>query len=119
MPSITRHKESDLNQHIAIEADERDAQCGNASHVYIISINSIREQAINFQHGAVKEVGVNGISDEALIAVLIDRLEGFNSGNFRCRQNSIAITKLEEALMWLQNRTKDRMERGVEGLSKV
>jgi hypothetical protein len=37
------------------------------------------------------------------------------NGKFPCRENSIAITKLEEALMWLNKRTADRVKRGVEG----
>lgn len=52
------------------------------------------------KHGA----GLNGISDEALIAIVIDRLIGFNSGPYRSRDNSLAITKLEEALIWMQKR---------------
>ena len=34
---------------------------------------------------------------------------------FPCRENAITITKLEEALMWQQKRTEDRIERNVEG----
>lgn len=33
----------------------------------------------------------------------------------RCRENSMAITKLEEALLWLRKRTMGREQRGVEG----
>lgn len=32
-----------------------------------------------------------------------------------CRENSIAVTKLDEALMWLKKRKEDRTARGVEG----
>jgi hypothetical protein len=35
-----------------------------------------------------------------------------------CRENAIAITKLQEALMWLEERKKDRVKRGVEGYDK-
>jgi hypothetical protein len=47
--------------------------------------------------------------------MVIDRLNGFQSTDFKCRENAIAITKLEEALMWLRKRTQDREIRGVEG----
>ena len=60
---------------------------------------------------------MNGISQEALLAILIDRLRGFQSGQYACRENAIALTKLEEATMWLQKRTLDRVRRGVEGTS--
>lgn len=57
----------------------------------------------------------NGAFVETVIAVAIDRLEYYNAGRFRCRENSLAITKLEEALHWLNHRTADREAREVEG----
>lgn len=72
-------------------------------------------QTIHFQEGAIKEHGVNGVMNEDLIAMVICRLEHFNQTDFRCRENSMAITKLEEALMWLRKRTIGRENRGVEG----
>lgn len=59
--------------------------------------------------------GVNGITLEVLIEVLIDRLQQHQSGEFSCRENAIAITKLEEAKLWLNHRTRTRDLRGVEG----
>ena len=73
---------------------------------------------IKFQKGPIKEHGVNGCHNEDLIAITIDRLQGLNQGDFRCRENSTAITKLEEAMMWLNKRTQDRINRGVEGTHK-
>ncbi len=72
-------------------------------------------QRIHFQEGAIKEHGVNGVMNEDLIAMIICRLEHFNQSEFRCRENSMAITKLEEALLWLRKRTMGREKRGVEG----
>lgn len=70
---------------------------------------------IKFQAGPLKEVGVNGCSIEDVIDVLVDRLEGFQKGPFRCRENALAITKLEEAKQWLLYRTSKRQAQGVEG----
>ena len=70
---------------------------------------------ICFQDGPIKDFGVNGVQNEDVIVCLIERLKAFQSGNFPCRENAIAITKLEEALMWLTSRTLARIERGVEG----
>ncbi len=70
---------------------------------------------VNFQSGPIKECGVNGVNNEDLIAMVISRLEHFNQSEFRCRENSMAITKLEEALLWLRKRTIGRENRGVEG----
>ncbi len=70
---------------------------------------------VNFQKGPIKENGINGVNNEDLIAMVICRLEHFNQSEFRCRENSMAITKLEEALLWLRKRTMGREKRGVEG----
>jgi len=74
--------------------------------------------------GPIGEVGANGISNEALLAIVEHRLQCFQSSEFACRENAVALTKLQEAIaliklqeamMWLQKRTLDRMRRGVEG----
>lgn len=94
----------------------------NAPHTFLVTVhqeseNPIGEElaSIHFQEGAIKEHGVNGIMNEDLIAMIICRLEHFNQSEFRCRENSMAITKLEEALLWLRKRTMGREKRGVEG----
>lgn len=56
----------------------------------------------------------NGTTLEEMLRVSIERLKDLNA-KFSCRENSIAITKMEEALMWLNKRTADRVSRGVEG----
>lgn len=73
---------------------------------------------LTFQHGPVAD-GANGITDEALLAIVLDRLRGFQGTAFRCRENSLVITKLEEALHWLQHRAQERERRGVEGTHEV
>ena len=70
---------------------------------------------INFQNGPIKEFGVNGCHQEDLLAIVIDRLESFQAGEFRCRENALAITKCEEAMHWLNHRTAGRVKRGVVG----
>jgi len=74
---------------------------------------------IRFQEGPIKLVGVNGVNNEDLIHMVIRRLEGFQEWDHQCRENAHAITKLEEALLWLRKRTMDREMRGVEGTNKV
>lgn len=72
---------------------------------------------IQFQTGPVQEAGVNGITHEALLSIVIHRLTSFQSGSFACRENAVALTHIESALMWLEKRTRDRIKRNVEGLS--
>lgn len=97
----------------------------NAYHHYTV-INSETEDgkvspeyaSVNFQKGPVKECGQNGCQNEDLIAIVIDRLRCFQASEFSCRENAIALTKLEEALLWLNYRTQSRTQRGVEGLNR-
>ena len=99
----------------------------NANHEYIVVAAPAEGEEIGldnpyakvkFQEGPIKENGVNGCHNEDLIAIVLDRLQCLNQGDFKCRENSIAITKLEEAMMWLNKRTADRKARGVEGTSQ-
>lgn len=60
----------------------------------------------------------DGTTNEEVLKMLIDRLKTL-SAKLPSRQTSIAITKCEEALMWLENRTKERTDRGVEGTPKA
>lgn len=62
----------------------------------------------------VLETVNDGTTNEDLIEVLLDRLNYLN-GKFPCRENAIAITHLDTALLWLNKRTNDRLKRGVEG----
>jgi len=95
----------------------------SANHEYLIEGKLVDEKdcptcvfaKISFQKGPIKESGENGCHNEDLIAIVIDRLQSLNQGDFKCRENSVAITKLEESLMWLNKRTQDRLDRGVEG----
>lgn len=61
----------------------------------------------------------NGAFVETVIAAAVQRLEYYNAGKFRCRENSLAITHLEEALHWLNARTAKREAAGVEGTHAV
>lgn len=86
-------------------------------HFYNIQVGN-RSVAIDFQHGPVKEHGVNGATSEALLAILIHRTKVLD-GNFPCDENKRAITYMENALALFEQRTKDRQKRGVEGFNKA
>lgn len=58
----------------------------------------------------------DGTTNEEVLEVLINRLQVL-SAKLPSRETSIAITKLEEALMWLNKRTADRVKRNVKGLN--
>ena len=123
MRTLTDHKLNGLNEDIHITAVDDPGQ-GGACHIYSIAVGfnpgtdeggSQERCRIEFQNGPVKENGVNGISQEALLAVVIDRLRSFQAGPYSCRENALALTNCEQSMMWLQKRTRDRLARGVEG----
>jgi len=70
------------------------------------------------QRGPVQEHGVNGCQIDDLIKFCADTIAVLNK-KFSCRENSLAITKLEEAWLWCHARKIDREARQVEGLNKV
>lgn len=128
MREIRTHQINPFNKNNVEVSALDEAGPGGASHHYRVDAynwtgpdssegKSVAE--IQFQKGPVKEAGVNGVSDEALFAILIDRLQGFQKGPYSCRENACALTKLEESLMWLHKRTLNREQRGVEGTSMV
>ena len=69
------------------------------------------------QDGPIGEKGINGCQIDDLVDVSARIIRKLNK-EFPCRENSITIGKLEEALMWLNKRKEDREKRGVEGLNK-
>jgi len=95
---------------------------GGARHEYRLETDTgggyMKEWAVQFQQGPIKEHGVNGIQHADLLAILIDRLEHFQAGPFACRENALVLTKLQEALHWSNHRTDDRIRRNVEGKSE-
>jgi hypothetical protein len=82
-------------------------------HVYQI-LSGPKATRVEFQLGPVKENGVNGLTSEALLVVLIHRTEVLNS-KFRCEENDEAIRNLKRALVNLEVRTARHITRGVEG----
>ena len=61
----------------------------------------------------------NGAFVEGVIAAALGRLYFYQTSKFKCRENALAITKLEEAIHWLDHRTQERDGRGVEGTHEV
>lgn len=121
---LTTHKVNGLNEALQIQVLDDPGQ-GNACHRYLIVPPIPADQLpdtlvcyggypINFQNGPTKEVGVNGISHEALLAIVRDRLEGFQSGPYACEANKCALECVILAMGALHSRTLERVQRGVE-----
>lgn len=127
MRTITDHIINPANDKLTVKVTDEPG-AGGANHRYEISGFDMRTNTsrwpmeeswcgieLLFQNGPINEVGVNGITQEVLLAIVADRLRSFQAGPYACRENALALTKIEEALHWLQQRTIARMRRGVEG----
>ncbi|KKN10957.1 hypothetical protein LCGC14_1031370 [marine sediment metagenome] len=79
--------------------------------------------SIQWQSGPLGKEGVdriepNGAFVETLIAAALQRIRWYQEvcgGKFRCMENTNAIAHLSDALRALDQRTKNREARGVEG----
>ena len=127
---LTAHIVNPANDKLSVLALDEFGS-GGASHSYVIDgFNTasnpsavtphgkpitMRSTKLLFQNGPISEVGVNGITHEALLAILIDRLRGFQEGPFANKYNGYALMHLGQAQSFLHQRTRERMDRGVEG----
>ena len=130
MRQITEHIINPCNENISIDVIDEPGS-GGASHLYMVGGfdtgtngsdpfkerhgQSARHTTILFQNGPIPENGTNGITHEVLLAIVADRLRSFQAGPYKCKENACALTHIEEAQHWLQQRTIARMRRGVEG----
>jgi hypothetical protein len=110
---ITNHRAGGLNELVTVEAVDQPGD-GGANHHYVVTAEGNRTE-IRFQNGPVKEAGVNGLTNEALLAIVEDRLDGFDKGKFASDDNANALDFVRQALRALKRRTEDRVARGVEG----
>ena len=69
------------------------------------------------QSGPIKEFGQNGCQIDDVIIWCKEKIEGFQQA-FPCRENTMVVTKLDEALLWLIKRKLDREKRAVEGTNQ-
>lgn len=132
MRTIESHKVNSANAALTIAATDQPGT-GGANHRYEITgfhagtNASIEENehhiheklTIIFQNGPIAECGVNGVTNEALLAIVRDRIGAFNRGSFACDENSRALRGIGEAIDALNSRTKNRTARGVEGTHTV
>lgn len=124
----TIQKREKLNEVFAVDG----AGPGGANHLYMIckaggavlteerdSISAHPEDVmctIQMQCGPRKEAdSLHGVIDSDLLEIVRDRLRAFQIGPYSSRENACALTHIEEALMWLNRRVEDRIERNALG----
>lgn len=130
---VETHRVNPANEQLVIAVLD-DAGSGGANHLYDISGFSSRHNpsdpfvarygrpaehtTLLFQNGPIGEVGVNGITHEVLLAILIDRMRAFQAGPYACDENRCALAHLEQATRFLHARTMRRTQAGTEGTHK-
>jgi hypothetical protein len=111
----TIQKREKLNEVFSI--DEKGP--GGAHHQYSISTQDEPSTVLavfSFQCGPRKDPNsLHGVIDSDLLEIVRHRLQCFQAGEFATRENAIALTHVEEALMWMNRRVEDRIERNVLG----
>ena len=81
---------------------------------YSEKINDKEVLKVKFQTGGTATTERNGIFIEDLLIVAYAKLDSYNK-HLPSRENSLALTKIEEALQWLTSRKIERETRGVYG----
>jgi hypothetical protein len=120
MRELTGHKVNPANDVLRVLVLDEPGS-GGANHHYEIQIptkapnSTATTVPVHFQNGPIREAGVNGVTHETLLAILIDRMEGFQAGPYASADNQEALDAMRTAQTALQRRTKERMARGVEG----
>lgn len=108
------HDGHGLNESIILASDEPDGS--GAAHRYVASINEVEVASIQFQKGPRNlPESTPGMTEAAVLAVLIDRLRGFQAGPYACAENGTMLIALENALTWTKARADERAARGVLG----
>lgn len=96
---------------------------GGAHHHYVvcnanigIPDGDIVAVDLQFQNGPRKlHDSIHGVLDTDLLEIVRHRMQCFQQGEFATRENAIALTHIEEALLWMNKRVEDRIERNVLG----
>lgn len=117
--TLSAGNEGSVNPNLQVQVLDEPG-VGGASHHYAVVLKRDKEPdetvtEVRFQKGAIQEAGINGSTNEAVLAIVIDRLEGFQKGQYASDDTEMALQHCRAALNALERRTKERAARGVEG----
>ena len=112
----TIQKREKLNDVFAMD----DKGNGGAYHRYLIvadkGLQVPKEVVLEFQNGARNTEGATeGIIDSDLLEIVRHRLQCFQNGDYATRENEMALNHIKTALLWMNKRVEDRIERNVLG----
>lgn len=107
------------NPHATITAiDEPDPSAGGACHVYEVRVEGVIVCHVRFQHGPIRESGVNGCQHVDLLAIVLDRIDHFQCGPFSSAINEVTGGAVVAAIASENTRTRRRELAGVEGTNR-
>lgn len=113
---ITIQKREKLNEVYTVD----EVGPGGANHTYLISIDRGLqipiELRIGFQKGPrLEPEAQHGVMDGDLLEIVRHRLQCFQDGPFASEHNAKSLEHIEMALMYMNRRVEDRIERNVLG----
>ena len=89
-------------------------------HTYRILCGNETTVDLQFQNGPRLEPGsIPGVLDGDLLEIVRHRLQCFQNGPYATRENAIALTHIEEALLWMNKRVEDRAAANTLGTTKI
>lgn len=119
---IDTHKTTGLNEALRVRTMDEPA-AGGLNYDYrispIVPANPGVACAIKFQNGSVNTEGVNGISEESLLAVLCHRLQARQDGLFANDRTQAALDLCSAALNALKTTSREEaMKSGAKDVGK-
>lgn len=115
-----RHIEDAYNR-LEREMDKDSSQMGLLNFIKLENVADVKGIApvvsFTIQSDPINEVGINGVQALDVLKYTKCLFQSLNNA-FPCRENALTITKIEEAIHWQDARTKDRIQRKVEGKNK-
>lgn len=117
MREVTYHRSSVKDLHSDIHIHANVVGVGGASTDYYVETKEkVVLSKLRFQDKLIEKLeDINGVTNEVLLAIVQDRLEGFQSGKFACEENNRALSLVKLALVELQQRSIRRSHQGLLG----
>lgn len=105
MREIIDHKIDSVNAGLTIKALDQPGE-GGANRLYRIEIELAANASMDFVEIEFTDGKSLGLTNESLLAIVEDRLRGFQNGPGACRENVVALTHIESAMRLLEHRHK-------------
>ena len=99
---------------------------GGANHQYAVVLHNTNVTDETMEYGYLAKINLqkgprkdsnsqHGVIDTDLLEIVRDRMKAFQAGPFASEYNEKALEHIELALMYLNRRVEDRIERNVLG----